>query len=113
MIIGLHHVAVIASSKKSIEFYASLGFVETEHINRGYDTVVMMDGPCTLEIFIDPTHPKRVINPEALGLRHLAFKVDDFDEIVKRFESKIFGNEIGKRFSFINDPDGLPIEIRE
>lgn len=113
MLIGLHHVAIIASSEKSIEFYSSLGFVETERIERGYDTVVMMDGPCTLEIFIDPTHPKRMSNPEAMGLRHLAFKADDFAGIVKRYESKTYGNEIGKRFSFINDPDGLPIEIRE
>ncbi len=109
----LYHVAIIASSEKSINFYTSLGFRETKRTERGYDTIVMMDGPCTLEIYIDPTHPKRVTNPEAMGLRHLALKLDDFDEFVNSFDCEPVRENAGKRYTFIKDPDGLPIEICE
>lgn len=113
MVQGLHHIAIIASSEKSIDFYSIFGFKETERIERGYDTIVMMDGACTLEVFIDSTHPQRVTNPEALGLRHLAFKVNDFDEAIKQFECEPVRGKTGERYTFIKDPDGLPIELRE
>ena len=113
MVQGLHHIAVIASSEKSIDFYSTLGFKETERIERGYDTIVMMDGSCTLEIYSGPTHPERVTNPEALGLRHLALVVKDLDDIVKTFECEPIREEAGKRYTFTKDPDGLPIELCE
>ena len=83
----------IIKVRKSVQFQkersnpktdrSTFGFEETERIERGYDTIVMMDGSCTLEIYIDPTHPARVDKPEALGLRHLAFEVKDLDGIAK------------------------------
>lgn len=112
----LHHIAVIVSSEKSIEFYGKLGFREIDRMDRGYDIIVMMEGPCLLEFYIDPTHPPRVNRPEAMGLRHLALKVDNLEQMI----AKLDGIEVepirevgGKHFTFIKDPDGLPIKLHE
>jgi len=112
----LHHIAIIVSSEKSIEFYSKLGFKEIERIDRGYDVIVMMEGACPLEIFIDPNHPARVNYPEALGLRHLALKVDNIEKATHGLDVDIEPIRVkknGKRFTFIKDPDGLPIELHE
>jgi glyoxylase I family protein len=70
-----------------------------------------------LELFIDSTHPERITNPEALGLRHLAFEVDDVDaewERLRQFNPEpIRTKDDGKKVFFVKDPDGLPIEIRD
>ena len=115
MIQFLHHIAIIVSSEKSIDFYSKLGSVEKERRVRDYDTVVFMEGGGTLlEIFIDINHPRRTTNPEAIGLRHLAFKVEDLDKIIGAFEcDRIMEDWNGVRFAFIKDPDGMPIEIHE
>lgn len=113
MINGLHHIAIIASSEESIVFYTNLGFEEINRIERGYDTVVSMAGICNLEIYIDPSHPKRATNPEALGLRHLALNVDNLDEIAKMFNSEPIMKDAEKRYTYIKDPDGLPIKLCE
>ena len=52
----LHHIAIIVSSEKSIGFYGKLGFREIDRMDRGYEIIVMMEGPCLLEFYIDPTH---------------------------------------------------------
>ena len=118
MILGMHHAAIIVSSEAGVEFYKELGFVEENRIDRGYDQIVWMVGYGEkLELFIDGTHPARTTNPEALGLRHLAFEVDDVDAEWERL--KIFNPEPiktkddGKKVFFLKDPDGLPIEIRD
>lgn len=118
MIKRLHHTAIIVSSEVGVEFYKVLGFTEESRIDRGYDQIVWMVGYGEkLEIFIDGTHPKRVTNPEALGLRHLAFEVDDVDaewERLKPFNPEpIRVKEDGKKVFFVKDPDGLPIEFRK
>lgn len=80
MISRLHHTAIIVSSEAGIEFYKYLGFIEENRVDRGYDQIVWLSGYGEkLEIFIDGTHPARVTNPEALGLRHLAFEVDNVE----------------------------------
>lgn len=117
MIIGLHHTAIIVSSESGVEFYKDLGFAEKSRIDRGYDQVVWMNGYGeTLELFIDATHPARLTNPEALGLRHLAFKVDDVEAEWERLSEynpePIRVLEDGNKVFFVKDPDGLPIEIR-
>ena len=113
MINRLHHIAIIASSEESIVFYTNLGFEEINRVERGYDTVVSMAGVCNLEIYIDPTHPKRMTNPEALGLRHLAFNVDNLDILTRIFNGEPVREDTEKRYMFIKDPDGLPIELCE
>ena len=115
MIQGLHHIAIICSSEASIRFYEKIGFKVVDRKDRGYDVLVMMDGPCTLELFIDPTHPARVDRPEAMGLRHLALKVDDVAKTVEELEieAESIREHDGKHFTFFKDPDGLPIELHE
>ena len=75
----LDHIALIVSKEENLAFYKKLGFIEKNRIERGYDTVVFMecDG-LLLEVFIDPNHPARVSGLEALGLRHIAFVVENY-----------------------------------
>ena len=118
MILRLHHTAIIVSSETGVDFYKALGFIEENRIDRGYDKIVWMIGYGEkLEIFIDGTHPERVTNPEALGLRHLAFEVDDVDaewERLKQFNPEpIRTKDDDKKVFFVKDPDGLPVEIRD
>jgi glyoxylase I family protein len=53
-------------------------------------------------------------------LRHLAFSVDDVEKAIIHLESHDVKCEpvridpfTGKRFTFFNDPDGLPLELYE
>lgn len=111
--IGLDHIALIVSSEDSLRFYEKLGFRETERFERSYDTVVFMScRNITLEIFVDPNHPERVSSPEAKGLRHMAFIVDRIEDLDMEME-EIRTDWFGRRFTFVKDPDGLPIEIKE
>lgn len=118
MIKRIHHTAIIVSSEAGVDFYKELGFIEENRIDRGYDQIVWMNGYGEkLELFIDSTHPERPTNPKALGLRHLAFEVDDVDvewEKLKQFNPEpIRTKDDGKKVFFVKDPDGLPIEIRD
>ena len=73
-----------------------------------------------IELFIIKNAPARVNYPEALGLRHLAFKVESVDDTVKELNGKGIETEpvrlddyTGKKMTFFHDPDGLPLEIHE
>ena len=104
----LDHIAIIVSSEEGVSFYKSLGFNEESREIRPtcHDEIIYLnDGLLTLEIYKDSTHPKLLNNPEAYGLRHLCFQVQDIGK-----DCKI--DKKGK-FKYIYDPDGLPIEIRE
>ena len=106
--VNLNHVAIIVSSEKGVKFYKDLGFFEVSRTIRpeNHDTLVYLENKgLVLEVYVDSTHPKRLTKPEAYGLRHLCFEVDDLGSDYK-IDSK------GK-FNFIYDPDGLPIELRE
>ena len=109
----LDHIALIVSKEENLTFYKKLGFIEKNRIERGYDTVVFMENnSIVLEIFIDPNHPARVTNPEAYGLRHIAFVVDDLSKVDVECE-EIRTDWFGRRFTFTKDPDGQPIELKE
>lgn len=113
--IGLDHIAVIVSKEENLEFYKELGFKEIKRITRTYDTVVFMkcDG-VILEIFVDPNHPDRLTKPESLGIRHIAFTVDNLDDVVKKFDCEPVKKDwFGRRFTFVKDMDNQPIEINE
>ena len=92
----LDHIAIIVSSETGVEFYKELGFEVKSQEDRGYDKLVYLsDGMTTLEVYIDPKHPKRIIAPEALGLRHLGFaveKIEEFENCSERMRP--FKNEI-------------------
>lgn len=122
----VHHVAVICSDyEKSRRFYTEVLGLEVLAENyresqRGYKTDLALHGEYVVELFSFPNPPQRVSNPEAAGLRHLAFQVPDIDAAVAELDSKGVAHEeiridgfTGKRFLFFADPDGLPIEFYE
>lgn len=122
----VHHIAIICSDyKKSVEFYKDiLGFkVLSENYRadrKSYKTDLALNGDYVIELFSFPNPPKRLTNPEATGLRHLAFAVDDVEKAVKELDNlKVEHEDIrideytSKRFVFFKDPDGLPIELYE
>ena len=120
-----HHIAVIASDyEKAKAFYVDkLGFSVIREIYREQqgDTLRMLRlGETVIELFIRPDAPGRVTNPEALGLRHLAFQVEDIEPVVVWLNAMGIETEPvrrdavnGGRFTFFRDPDGLPLEIHE
>lgn len=111
----LNHISIIVSSEEGIDFYKSLGFEEFDRQDGGYDQVVWLKGNCcTLKIFLDSSHPKRLANQEPCGLRCIAFEIENIekmrDELIKYNPDKI-RNDV--RLFLVKDPDGQPIEIRE
>ena len=120
-----HHIAVIASSwEKAREFYVEkLGFQLIREIYRpDQDDYLRMlrQGDTVLELFIRPDAPLRVTNPEARGLRHLAFRVENIEPAVAWLNRMGIETEPiredrvnGGRFTFFKDPDGLPLELHE
>ena len=120
-----HHIAVISSSwEKAREFYVNkLGFELTREVYRPAqnDYLRMLSlGETTLELFIRPDAPQRVNNPEAMGLRHLAFRVEDAVAAAawlnaRGIETEPIREDLvnGGKFTFFKDPDGLPLEIHE
>ena len=109
----LDHIALIVSKEENLAFYKKLGFIEKNRIERGYDTVVFMENnSIVLEIFIDSNHPARMTGPEALGLRHLCFVVEDLSKVDVECE-EIRTDWFGRRFTFTKDMDGQPIELKE
>jgi glyoxylase I family protein len=122
----IHHIAIICSKYQvSKQFYTEvLGLEIIQEIYRkerdSYKLDLALNGIYCLELFSFPNPPKRVSSPEATGLRHLAFEVNDIEETRKYIISKnILAEEIridavtNKRFFFIFDPDNLPIEFYE
>ena len=121
----IHHIAIIGSDyKKSKHFYVDLlGFNEIrENYRRERDDykIDLACGEQEIELFIIKNAPARVNYPEALGLRHLAFKVDNVEEVVKELNARGIATEpvriddyTGKKMTFFQDPDGLPLEIHE
>ena len=114
MITGIHHFSIIASSEASITFYTSLGFREYKRIGRGYDTVVLMEGyGVGLEVFIDPSHSRSVVEP--LGLRYLSLRVDDVEKTMEELcvNGEVKSDWNGKKYVMITDPDGNDVQLCE
>ena len=120
-----HHIAVICSNyEKSKEFYIDkLGFELYGEFYRPEQNDylrMLRQGDTVIELFVRPDAPQRVNNPEALGLRHLAFRVEDIEPAVAWLNSLGIETEPvrvdpynGGRFTFFKDPDGLPLELHE
>ncbi|MET1260407.1 VOC family protein [Flagellimonas sp. DF-77] len=126
MIRGVHHIAIICSDYQvSKKFYTEiLGFDIIEETFRAernsYKLDLSVNGTYAIELFSFPHPPKRTSRPEACGLRHLAFQVDDLEAEVERLRAlgvscePIRTDEITeKRFTFFADPDDLPLELYE
>ena len=121
---SIHHVAIICSDYQcSKRFYTEV--LELRIIDENYRAerhsykldLALPDGK-QIELFSFPNAPKRLSQPEAQGLRHLAFSVDSVEDTVVNLTAK--GVEVepirvdeftGKKFTFFQDPDGLPLEI--
>jgi len=125
MLDRLHHIAVISSDyAKAKEFYIDkLGFELYREVFRPEQNDylrMLRKGDTVLELFIKPEAPERVNNPEARGLRHLAFHVENIEPVVAWLNGMGIETEPiredkvnGGRFTFFKDPDGLPLEFHE
>ncbi|WP_333694558.1 SMU1112c/YaeR family gloxylase I-like metalloprotein [Flavobacterium sp.] len=122
----VHHIAIIASDYEiSKKFYNQiLGLKIIREVYRkerdSFKLDLALHDHYVIELFSFPNPPKRPSRPEAVGLRHLAFEVDNLDETIVFLNSKGITSEpiridefTGKRFTFIQDPDALPIEFYE
>ncbi len=122
--LGFHHIALIVSNYQiSKHFYVDiLGatiIVETYRETRdSYKLDLSFPDGSQIELFSFPITPPRPTNPEACGLRHLAFKVENIEQTITYLQQHQVECEpiridelTGKKFTFFKDPDGLPLEI--
>jgi len=122
----IHHIAIICSDyEKSKDFYVNkLGFTvlaETYRAERkSYKLDLAVNGVYQIELFSFENPPVRPSQPEAQGLRHLAFEVEDIEKEITRLSGHGIVTEqiridefTDKRFTFFADPDGLPLELYE
>lgn len=126
---AIHHIAIIVSDIQAAkDFYVhKLGF---EVIRENYRDerkdwkldLKIGEGAETieLEIFAESNPPKRINHPEACGLRHLAFYVENIETAVGDLEKLgiecepiRYDDYTHKRMTFFFDPDGLPLELHE
>lgn len=122
----VHHIAIICSNYQlSKAFYTEvLGLEIIQEVYRedrnSYKLDLALHDQYIIELFSFPDPPQRLSRPEAAGLRHLAFEVEDIHQWVEVLQSKNIKVEpirvdeyTLKRFTFFEDPDGLPLELYE
>jgi glyoxylase I family protein len=125
-LLGTHHVAIISSNYAiSKRFYTEILKLEiVSEVYRddrdSYKLNLRLPDQTEIELFSFPDPPRRPSYPEACGLRHLAFAVDDLEQAVadlRRHDVSVEDIRVdeytGKRFTFFADPDGLPLELYE
>jgi glyoxylase I family protein len=123
---GIHHVAIICSDyQASKRFYTELlglsVLAETYREQRNsYKLDLLLPDGAQIELFSFPVAPPRPSYPEACGLRHVAFEVDDLGAAVAELQQRGVVVEpvrrdslTDRRFTFFADPDGLPLELYE
>lgn len=123
---GLHHIAIICSDYgRSKKFYTEvLGFQVQQEVYReerdSWKLDLSLNDVYLIELFSFPNPPARPSRPEAVGLRHLAFRVANIEEAIQALQQKGITTEpvrideyTGRRFTFFPDPDGLPLELYE
>jgi glyoxylase I family protein len=122
----IHHVAIICTNyEQSKHFYVEiLGLTILQEVyraeRRSYKLDLEIAGQYQIELFSFPDPAARPSRPEAAGLRHLAFAVDNIQEAVDHLQHHGVVTEpirideyTQKRFTFFADPDGLPLELYE
>lgn len=124
MLKGIHHAAIICSNYElSKRFYTEVLHLEViaenyREARQSYKLDLALPNGAQIELFSFPDAPERPSFPEAQGLRHLAFCVDDVQHVKSYLEGQ--GIEVepirideftGKAFTFFADPDGLPLEL--
>ncbi|MEP6596889.1 MAG: VOC family protein [Ginsengibacter sp.] len=126
MLNRVHHISIICSDyERSKAFYTAilgLNIIRETYRpeRRSYKLDLSLNGEYIIELFSFPAPPQRSSRPEAAGLRHLAFEVDNLNIVIETLrKSNIIAEQIridettNKRFTFIADPDDLPIEFYE
>jgi glyoxylase I family protein len=126
MLLNIHHIAIICSDyERSKNFYTEvLQLTVVREVYRkerdSYKLDLALNGEYIIELFSFPSPPARPSRPEAQGLRHLAFAVDDLETVLAHLKLHNVEAEpiridefTNKRFTFIADPDDLPIEFYE
>lgn len=120
----IHHIAIICSNYEiSKKFYVDkLGFKVVGEVYReerkSWKLDLAVNGVYQIELFSFPDPAARPSRPEAAGLRHLAFEVEEIENVINELNLKGIEPEpirvdefTGKLFTFFTDPDGLPLEI--
>ncbi len=123
---SIHHIAILTDVyEKSKSFYTEvLGFEVVNEVyreeRRSYKLDLAIKGLYQIELFSFPDYKARASFPEAKGLRHLAFAVDDVEAAAKELADKGVQTEgvrtdeySGKKFCFFYDPNGQPLELYE
>lgn len=126
MLQNIHHIAIICSDyPTSKTFYTEVLGLEIiketyREERKSYKLDLALNGNYIIELFSFPDAPQRISRPEAQGLRHLAFSVKNIESAIEELHAKgvvteaIRVDEItGKRFTFFEDPDQLPLELYE
>ncbi|MFM2644043.1 VOC family protein [Vibrio chagasii] len=126
MLKGIHHAAIICSDyQASKRFYTEILKLEIIAENyraarQSYKLDLALPNGAQIELFSFPDAPERPSFPEAQGLRHLAFCVEDVQQVKSYLEGHGIDVEpirvdefTGKSFTFFADPDGLPLELYE
>lgn len=122
----VHHIAIICKNyEASKNFYTKvLGFTIKQEVYRkerdSYKLDLSLNGKYVIELFSFPNTPLRPSRPEAAGLRHIAFEVDSIDDtVIELSKHNIIAEPVrideftNKKFTFIADPDDLPVEFYE
>lgn len=122
----IHHIAIICSDyQRSKKFYTEVLGLEIwqEHYRAERDSYKLdlkLNDSYIIELFSFPFPPVRPSFPEAAGLRHLAFEVNNLDAEIDKLAQAGIAHEgvrvdelTQKRFTFFSDPDQLPIELYE
>ncbi len=122
----IHHIAIISANyEASKKFYTEiLGLKILREVYRAdrnsYKLDLGIGDAYIIELFSFPNPPKRLTNPESTGLRHIAFEVENLKEVLESLATHgVYAEPIRidkctqMKFTFIFDPDGLPIELYE
>jgi glyoxylase I family protein len=122
----VHHIAIICSDyERSKRFYTeTLGCtIAAEYYReerKSYKLDLKLGAHYVIELFSFPNPPNRPSRPEACGLRHLAFEVDNIVSAIEELKDKgvlcepiRIDEYTQKRFTFFSDPDDLPLELYE
>jgi len=126
LVSGTHHAAIICSDyERSKRFYVETLGLEViaeayREARRSHKLDLKLPDGSRIELFSFPDSPPRPSYPEACGLRHLAFRVDELEVAIRRLQEHGVAVEpvrvdeyTGQRFTFFADPDGLPLELYE
>lgn len=123
---AIHHIAILTDDyRRSKAFYTEvLGFTVVQETYRAerqsYKLDLAIAGRYQIELFSFPDFRERASYPEAKGLRHLAFAVDNVEDAAEELRNK--GVEVEpvrideltqKKFVFFADPNGQPLELYE